>query len=145
MQEARFRFTSPLGVLTYDWNGRECVRLRLTDDAGAKPAGDDPMHRWLQAYFNGAEETLPPLGAPRTPFQAKLRKALLTIPRGKTITYGELARRLHSGPRAVGRGLAANPLPLVIPCHRIVAAGGLGGFSCGIEWKKRLLAFERAS
>ena len=145
MQEARFRFASPVGVLTYDWNGRECVCVRLTDDARAKPACGDPVHRWLDAYFNGAEEELPPLTAPRTPFQARLRAELLAISRGKTMSYGELAVRLHSAPRAVGQALGANPLPLIIPCHRVVSATGLGGFSCGIEWKQRLLAFEQAS
>ncbi len=62
---------------------------------------------------------------------------------GHTLTYGKLAKVLHSGPRAVGQALGANPVPILIPCHRVVAAHGLGGFSCGLEWKKRLLAFER--
>jgi len=77
-----------------------------------------------------------------TSFQARLRVRLLDIPSGETRTYGELAGQLGSGARAVGQALGANPLPVLVPCHRIVAANGLGGFSCGIEWKKRLLAFE---
>lgn len=59
------------------------------------------------------------------------------------MTYGELAKMVGTSPRAVGRILSANPLPIVIPCHRIVAGSGLGGFSAGIEWKIKLLRHER--
>jgi len=52
---------------------------------------------------------------------------------------------LGTGPRAVGRALGANPLPLLVPCHRVIAANGLGGFRCGVGWKRRLLAFEGAA
>jgi O-6-methylguanine DNA methyltransferase len=72
---------------------------------------------------------------------------LQTIPRGTTVTYGELARRVDvpRAARAVGTACSANPLPLFVPCHRVVAAhGALGGFSAGLAWKKFLLAKERA-
>jgi methylated-DNA-[protein]-cysteine S-methyltransferase len=72
-----------------------------------------------------------------------MRKGLLEIPFGEVRTYGELARRLATSPRAMGQALGANPLPILIPCHRVIAADGLGGFACGLEWKRKLLKFER--
>ena len=91
---------------------------------------------------------LPPLqSVVRGRFTACVLAALRRIPRGVTATYGEIARRLgvpHAA-RAVGAACGANPLPLFIPCHRVVAAGGaLGGFSAGRAWKRFLLANERA-
>ena len=92
-----------------------------------------------------------PLLVEGTPFQRRLWDALCGIPRGKTLTYGELARRL-GGPhasmgRAVGQACGDNRLPIVIPCHRVVAANGIGGFahSTGgylLEAKRWLLAHE---
>jgi len=101
------------------------------------------VSRWLDDYFAGMPPAeLPPLARPKTSFQARLRQALLNIPLGKTCAYGELAASLGSGARAVGQALGANPLPIIIPCHRILAKGGLGGFACGLDWKRKLLAFE---
>jgi len=64
-----------------------------------------------------------------TPFQRQVWQALHTIPSGETLTYGELAGRIGSGARAVGNACRANPCPLVVPCHRVVARNGLGGFA----------------
>jgi len=88
-----------------------------------------------------------PLLIDGTPFQRRLWDALCEIPRGKTLTYGELARRLDGEARAVGQACGDNRLPIVIPCHRVVAANGLGGFahSTGgylLEAKRWLLAHE---
>jgi methylated-DNA-[protein]-cysteine S-methyltransferase len=82
-----------------------------------------------------------------TPFQRRLWDALCEIPRGKTMTYGELARRLGGEARAVGQACGDNRLPVVIPCHRVVAANGIGGFahSTGgylLEAKRWLLLHE---
>ncbi|MHB8915347.1 MAG: methylated-DNA--[protein]-cysteine S-methyltransferase [Thiobacillus sp.] len=63
-----------------------------------------------------------------TPFQLRIWHALLTIPAGKVLSYGALAMQLQTAPRAVGQACGSNPLPLVIPCHRVVSANGLGGF-----------------
>jgi methylated-DNA-[protein]-cysteine S-methyltransferase len=88
-----------------------------------------------------------PLLIEGTPFQRRLWQALCEIPRGKTLTYGELARRLGGEARAVGQACGDNRLPIVIPCHRVVAANGIGGFahSTGgylLEAKRWLLAHE---
>ncbi len=135
---------TPWGAIAYDWNGARLVRVRLGHVPGAAFAGDDPAARWLSAYFRGDPlPPLPPLAPPATPFQARLRKALLAIPAGEVRSYGALARELGTSPRALGQALRANPLPLVVPCHRVVAARGLGGFAAGAIWKARLLAWER--
>lgn len=80
-------------------------------------------------------------------FQGRLRRALAAIPYGETRTYGELARRLAAPAQAVGQACGANPIPILIPCHRVLAAGGLGGFSAkgGIETKVFLLKLEGAA
>ena len=81
-----------------------------------------------------------------TEFQMRVWRQLAEIPYGETWTYGELARRVGrpGASRAVGAANGANPLPLILPCHRVVASGGkLGGFGGGLDAKRRLLAFER--
>lgn len=81
-----------------------------------------------------------------TEFQIRVWRKLAEIPYGETWTYGELARRVGrpGASRAVGAANGANPLPLILPCHRVVASGGkLGGFGGGLDAKRRLLAFER--
>lgn len=70
-----------------------------------------------------------PLGPAGTLFQHRVWQVIATIPRGDVMTYGAVARRVASAPRAVGQACGANWFPLVIPCHRVIAAGGLGGFS----------------
>ena len=81
-----------------------------------------------------------------TSFQIAVWRALEHIPYGGVITYGELARRLGSGPRAVGGALKANPLPIILPCHRVVAKNGLGGFAGRdhLAFKVFLLDLEKA-
>ena len=91
-----------------------------------------------------------PLLVEGTPFQRRLWDALCEIPRGKTLTYGTLAKRLEAEPRAIGQACGDNRLPIVIPCHRVVASDGIGGFahSTGgylVEAKRWLLAHERAA
>jgi len=113
-------------------------------DASSCPA-IHPVAQWLDAYFAGTElPVLPFLAKARTTFQHRLRHALMDIPFGEVRTYGDIAKKLSSGPRAVGQALGANPLPILIPCHRVVAANGLGGFGGGLSWKKRLLKLEGA-
>lgn len=85
--------------------------------------------RQLLAYLQ--DPTYPfalPLRPAGTAFQRRVWTHITTIPPGKTESYGEVARAIRSGPRAVGGACGANPYPVVVPCHRVVAAGGLGGF-----------------
>lgn len=86
--------------------------------------------RQIRAYLADPRHSFAlPLQARGTPFQRRVREAIATIPSGATMSYGEVAKALHSGPRAVGGACGANPFPLIVPCHRVVAAGGgLGGF-----------------
>jgi methylated-DNA-[protein]-cysteine S-methyltransferase len=84
-----------------------------------------------------------------TPFQLSVWDALQRIPVGKTLTYGELAKKLKTSPRAIGNACRTNPIPLIIPCHRITAQNGLGGFmgetkDAALEIKKWLLQHEGA-
>jgi O-6-methylguanine DNA methyltransferase len=91
---------------------------------------------------------LPPLDETGTAFQRAVWRALRAIPPGQTRSYAEIARILGRPPgaaRAVGQACGANLIPVLTPCHRVLAAGGkLGGFSGGLEWKRRLLAREAA-
>jgi len=88
-----------------------------------------------------------PLAPAGTEFRRRVWRAISAIPRGETRTYGELARDLGSGPRAVGQACGDNPYPLVVPCHRVVASGGTGGFNHArdgllLEIKRWLLRHE---
>ena len=86
-----------------------------------------------------------PLGAAGSAFDRRVWEELATIPYGETMTYGELAARVGrpEAPRAVGGAVGRNPLPVVVPCHRVVGAGGrLTGFRAGLEHKRRLLDLE---
>ena len=89
---------------------------------------------------------LPPLDlSVGTKFQQQLWRAMLHIPTGSTRTYGELARVLRrpKASRAIGQACGANPIPIIIPCHRVLANGNnLGGFSAGLDWKRKLLKSE---
>ena len=102
----------------------------------------------LVAYLDGSEgEFNVPVDLDTfcTPFQKKLYTSLMKVKNGQTITYGELASRIGmpGGSRAVGGGMGRNPIPIFVPCHRVIAAQGkLGGFSGGIDLKKILLRLE---
>ncbi len=103
----------------------------------------------LNAYFTTSDFTFSlPLAPHGTPFQRRVWSALLGIDAGQTQTYGRLAAELKSSARAVGGGCRANPIPIVIPCHRVVASAGLGGFMGqrvgeSFEMKRWLLAHEK--
>lgn len=105
--------------------------------------------RQLARYFREPRAGFSlPLALEGTAFQRRVWEALRAIPPGQTLTYGALARRLGSSARAVGGACRANPVPLIVPCHRVVAAGGLGGFGGATSGprtrlKRWLLAHER--
>ena len=92
----------------------------------------ETIRQQLATWFNNPTFVFKlPLATPRTEFQARLRTALCATQPGKTLTYGDLAIQLNSAPRAVGQALGSNPLPIIVPCHRIISAGKnrLTGFS----------------
>jgi methylated-DNA-[protein]-cysteine S-methyltransferase len=106
------------------------------------------VHEQLNHYFNHSTHRftleIEPQG---TPFQLSVWQALCLIPTGQTLTYGELATKLHSSPRAIGQACRTNPIPIIIPCHRVIAATHLGGFAgqCQgrmMDIKKWLLTHE---
>lgn len=109
---------------------------------------DEPLllaaKAWLLRYFSGENPPVDlPLEPPGTAFQKAVWALLTKIPYGKTVTYGDLARRLSSSPRAVGGAVGRNPISILIPCHRVVGAGGsLTGYAGGLAAKKFLLALE---
>jgi methylated-DNA-[protein]-cysteine S-methyltransferase len=74
---------------------------------------------------------------------ARVYRAVQKVPYGSTVKYGEIAHQVGTSPRVVGQAMARNPTPLVIPCHRVVAADGIGGFSPSVEIKEGLLAMEK--
>jgi len=106
--------------------------------------------RQLERYRADADASFDlPLAIEGTDFQRRVWAALCEIPRGRTLRYGEMAKQLGSAARAVGQACGANRLPVVIPCHRVVAAGGLGGFAHHtdgylLEAKRWLLVHEGA-
>jgi len=108
---------------------------------------DGPVPPVIRRYCAGhdADCSILPSAADETMGEtyAGIYRAVRRIPYGKTATYGEIAKLAGTGPRVVGQAMARNPTPLVIPCHRVVGARGIGGFSPSVEIKEALLAMER--
>ncbi|MCR4824556.1 MAG: methylated-DNA--[protein]-cysteine S-methyltransferase [Bacteroidales bacterium] len=125
--------------------GPACVELQDVTAGTALPVFDDAC-RWLDIYFSGTEPDFTPrLDLRGTPFQLAVWKQLLAIPYGHIVTYSELARRLGASPQAVGGAVGRNPVSLIVPCHRVVGAGGrLTGYAGGLDRKARLLQLEQA-
>ena len=118
------------------------------EPAEITPALLETVVEWLRLYAERKAAAFPaPLDtSPCGPFTQKVLEQLQKVPFGQSTSYAELAAQVKSpkAARAVGNACGANLFPLLIPCHRVLAAGGkLGGFSCGAEIKKRLLAFEK--
>ena len=130
------------------------VRLDI-DDPRSQPGWTHHDHhpvlrearRQLELYFAGKLRDFDlPLQLDGTPFQQRVWRALLAIPYGETSTYGDLARRLQppNVPRAVGQANGANPIAIIVPCHRVIAYDGtLGGYGPGLPRKRFLLELER--
>lgn len=110
-----------------------------------RPYTQYPVGERLTAYFEGEQISLDmPLRLTGTDFQRRVWNEMTRIPYGTVVSYGELARRIGSRAyRAVGQACHRNPLPLIVPCHRVIASGGrLGGFGGGEDIKRLLLRFE---
>jgi methylated-DNA-[protein]-cysteine S-methyltransferase len=128
---------SDLGLQRIDWSAQRSVGPRSIVDAAAEQ---------LAEYFAGRRREFElPLHLVGTEFQQRAWLALAAIPYGETRTYAEQARLLGTGPRAVGSANARNPLPIVVPCHRLVGTNGsLTGYAGGLERKELLLRLEGA-
>jgi methylated-DNA-[protein]-cysteine S-methyltransferase len=147
---------SPIGPLTLVADGDELVEVRFANaplgpGEGGPDDAEDPVlcqaAAELGEYFAGRRtEFGVPLAPHGTPFQLQAWQALRTIPYGETVSYGEQARRLGDAnkSRAVGAANGRNPIPIIVPCHRVIGANGhLTGFGGGVECKAWLLAHEQ--
>ena len=153
---------SPVGTLRLTHDGRALIGIRFRAGAallteprhpavdsacGADPGVFAVVIRQLQEYFGGERRSFELPLAPRgSAFQQQVWRELQRIPYGETISYGELARRIGRprACRAVGLANGANPLPIVVPCHRVIGAdGSLTGFGGGLPIKRQLLDLER--
>ena len=144
---------SPVGRLSITEAGGALVRIAWSDSEAGEPRaqpGETPLlaraAEQLGQYFAGRRRDFDlPLNPAGTPFQRRVWTEMARIPFGATKSYGALARKTGSVARAVGGACGANPIPIVIPCHRVVAEGrALGGFSggAGTETKIALLELE---
>jgi len=148
---------TPVGILLIAGNDAavECISFpRHGKAAKPEPGWQESQRgavaeaiRQLQEYFAGERTGFDlPLAPKGTEFQRAVWRQLQDIPYGETISYGELARRVGNpkAARAVGSANGANPLPIVIPCHRVIAGdGSIGGFGGGLPTKEILLALEQ--
>ena len=141
-------FHTPLGALTLSEESGAIVSL---DWGFARDQSITPLlqrgRAQLQAYFDGELDRFDlPLAPAGTTYRQRVWQALRDIPYARTASYGELAARIGGSARSVGGANAANPIPILIPCHRVVASAGLGGYSGGdgLPTKTWLLALEQS-
>jgi methylated-DNA-[protein]-cysteine S-methyltransferase len=143
---------TPVGRLILESDGDVLIGIWLPNDAKI-PGGDGhdapPVLKdtatQLEEYFAGARTEFDvPMELDGTAFQKEVWAELSRIPYGETISYGELARRVGrpKGPRAVGQANGRNPIPIIVPCHRVLAGNGIGGYGGGLPLKRALLAVE---
>ena len=154
-------YISPLGSIIIESDGEAITSLQFTEEKAAavstaeEKAGDEAATappiiaetiQWLDDYFAGRRPcNVPRLNPQGTDFQKRVWQALLTIPYAQTKTYGEIAQMVDCrSAQAIGQAVGANPIALIIPCHRVIAAHGqLGGYAYGTDVKKRLLEIEQ--
>jgi len=140
---------SPVGPLTI-WEEDGTI-VRLDWKAIKESAGSETLDRAiseLHDYFEGSQKGFSvPLRPKGNEFQQRFLKLLAEIPYGETRTYGDMAHELGASAQAIGQACGANPIPVIIPCHRVLGADGLGGFSGagGVEAKITLLRHEGAA
>jgi O-6-methylguanine DNA methyltransferase len=154
-----FPIATPYGNFTAVYSEKGLAGLYFPDrnnqilsgpDAGTKASSKiRGWHRTtsvaVKKIFAGQKAKLPPLDLEGTEFQKSVWRQLLKISRGSTKSYGEVALAIGKpkAVRAVGSACGANPVPLFVPCHRVLAANKkIGGFGSGLDWKRRLLAVE---
>ena len=148
-------YQSPLGAIVVEVDSGAVVSLRYVEDDVAAAATDTitqshnnaitDTFRWLDVYFSGREPSfMPPIRLRGTAFQQKVWRELMAVPYGRTVSYGELGRRVGCrSAQAVGGAVGRNPVAVIVPCHRVVGAdGSLTGYAYGLDRKRRLLQLE---
>lgn len=146
---------SPVGRLALESDDNSLTRVWLPGAEQPTPVNSLDTPRILRIAASQLDEYFAhertefnlPMSLEGTSFQRAVWAALCAIPYGETMSYGALARRIDcpKGFRAVGQANARNPLPIIVPCHRVVASNGLGGFAGGLPMKQALLAVERST
>ena len=134
MEYATLDLTSPLGTLRVRYTATEVTGVDIVRGLATQQNATNVLAKKISQQFNryfaqpskGIDLPLHPVG---TTFQQRVWRALRAIPVGQTLSYGALAKKLNSSARAVGNACRANPLPVIVPCHRVVAKTGLGGYS----------------
>jgi methylated-DNA-[protein]-cysteine S-methyltransferase len=140
-----------VGELWLDDDGSPVWHELPIPSRAADVQGTVPLARRFQAYFAGERVSFDDVEIDLewcTPLQRAIAEALRRVPYGETVSYGELAALAGrpQAPRAGGAFCSQNRLPLILPCHRVVAAGGIGGYgSLGVEYKRRMLELEGAA
>lgn len=134
MQTHNGILSSPIGPIGIRYTGKvitwmEFLPQQKTCSTPKEPFWQDITCELLAYFKNPHHKIKLQYTTSGTPFQKRVWQAMCDIPLGKTLTYGEVAQQLKSSPRAVGNACRRNPVPLIIPCHRIVAKQGLGGFA----------------
>jgi methylated-DNA-[protein]-cysteine S-methyltransferase len=141
-------YAGPLGMyVIVNAEGKTVRSVEMTDKKPRFEAQRTAFARSLEKYFATGKDAFSPYNPDytgMTPFRKKVMEELRKVPAGSTVTYGELAATVGSpgAARAVGNVMATNPVPLFVPCHRVVATNGLGGFSSGLDAKRALLKLE---
>lgn len=147
-------YQSPIGRLVMESNGESLTGLRFDNEIKVKKEDLKVFNdtaKWLDIYFEGNIPQIKiPLYMTGTPFQMAVWELLREIPYGNTVTYGELAKimanRLNKekmSPQAIGGAVGSNPIGIIVPCHRVIGAGGnLTGYAGGIDKKEKLLKLE---
>ena len=139
-------YHSPVGVLKIVSDGQAIIEISVSEPAEA--VGDLLTHKAVQQlkeYFEGRRKSFSlPVKPSGTEFQKKIWQTLTAIPYGEAISYGQVAELSGNKKacRAVGNAVGRNPILIVIPCHRVKAADGIGGFSAGIKVKEFLIELE---
>lgn len=139
---------TPTGPVTLTEEDGAIVRCEWGHGAGDQTPLLVQAEQQLQAYFQGQRKAFDlPLRINGSAFQRQVCEAMLAIPYGETRTYGDIAADLGVPAQAVGQGCGGNPIPILVPCHRVLSAKGLGGFSGrgGVETKVWLLRHEGAA
>ncbi len=153
--EFQFSFDSPIGPVSITASAKGLFALTLPPQSFPNNPKQPPRQltglvERLEAYFNGRKVTFPDKLdlSSATPFQIKVWAITRLIPYGETRSYRWVAEQMGqpAAVRAVGQALARNPLPVIIPCHRVIAGDGkLGGYSGGLKMKRTLLKLEKGA